>query len=72
MLRHNQTDTENKLWYLLRNRQLHDHKFRRQYLIGPYIADFCCVDKRLIVELDGGHHAEAKEVVVEITRNQNK
>ncbi len=33
-------------------------KFRRQYPIGPYVADFCCVERQLIVELDGGQHAE--------------
>jgi very-short-patch-repair endonuclease len=33
-------------------------KFRRQYPIGPYIADFCCTKERLIVEVDGGHHDE--------------
>ena len=56
-LRHNQTNTELKLWYLLRNRLLASHKFRRQHPIGPYIVDYCCMKKRLIIELDGGQHA---------------
>jgi very-short-patch-repair endonuclease len=46
------------LWYFLRNRQLAGFKFRRQIPIGPYVADFVCVEAQLIVELDGGQHAE--------------
>jgi len=55
-LRRSQTLVERKLWSLLRSRQLNGLKFRRQYVIEPYIVDFCCVEKRLIVELDGGQH----------------
>jgi very-short-patch-repair endonuclease len=57
-LRRNQTDVEAKLWSRLRARQLSDAKFRRQYPIGAFIADFCCYERRLVIELDGGHHAE--------------
>ncbi|MDX8395377.1 MAG: cobalamin biosynthesis protein, partial [Mariprofundaceae bacterium] len=57
-LRQNQTDAEQKLWQCLRNRQLKGFKFRRQYVIDGYIADFACVDAKLIVELDGGQHLE--------------
>ncbi|SRR5258708_18593245 len=57
-LRQEQTDAERKLWSLLRSRQLEAYKFRRQHTIGPYIVDFCCLERRLIIELDGGHHAE--------------
>jgi very-short-patch-repair endonuclease len=56
-LRQQQTDAEGKLWMQLRARQLCDAKFRRQHPIGPYIADFCCVERGLIVELDGSQHA---------------
>jgi len=42
-----------------RARQLSGAKFRRQHPIGRYVADFCCPAAQLIVELDGGHHAEA-------------
>jgi very-short-patch-repair endonuclease len=42
----------------LRSRQLADYKFRRQHPIGPYIADFACFTGKLVVELDGGQHAE--------------
>jgi len=57
-LRKNQTDAEKKLWRHLRNRQLKDFKFRRQYVIDGYIADFACVEAKLIIELDGGQHLE--------------
>src|SRR5438132_438394 len=57
-LRKASTDAETKLWQALRARQLAGWKFRRQVPIGPYIADFVCLDAKLIVELDGGQHAE--------------
>lgn len=57
-MRREMTDPERKLWSILRNRALVGMKFRRQVPIGNYIADFCCLDRRLIVELDGGQHAE--------------
>jgi very-short-patch-repair endonuclease len=60
-LRRNQTDAERKLWARLRARQLCGVKFRRQYPIGRFIVDFCCFEKDLAVELDGGQHAEQTE-----------
>ena len=57
-LRQNQTDAENLLWWHLRDRQLAGHKFKRQFPIGSYFADFACPEKRLIVELDGSQHVE--------------
>ena len=57
-LRNNPTDAERHLWRHLRKRQLEGHRFRRQYPIGAYIADFACVERHLIVELNGGQHAE--------------
>lgn len=56
-LRRRQTDCERVLWRQLRARQLHYAKFRRQHPIGPYIVDLCCPAYRLVVEVDGGHHA---------------
>jgi very-short-patch-repair endonuclease len=56
-LRHDQTEVEKKLWARLRARQINGVKFRRQHPIGPFIADFCCFEQRLVVELDGGQHA---------------
>jgi len=56
-LRHDQTDAEKRLWACLRSRQLNGFKFRRQFVIGPFITDFCCFEQQLVVELDGGQHA---------------
>jgi len=57
-LREAPTDVESKLWARVRDRQITGAKFRRQHPIGPFIADFCCVEKKLVVELDGGQHAD--------------
>ena len=57
-LRQTQTKAEQKLWQKLRNRQLDNAKFRRQHPIKPYVVDFFCQEAKLIVEIDGGHHAE--------------
>jgi very-short-patch-repair endonuclease len=57
-LRRYATDAERKLWAAPRNRQLDGHKFRFQATIGPYVVDFLCAKKRLVVELDGGQHSE--------------
>jgi very-short-patch-repair endonuclease len=55
-LRRNQTDAEKKLWKTLRNRQLAEVKFRRQFSIGGYILDFYCPEYRLGIEADGRQH----------------
>ena len=60
-LRQPQTDAEALLWYYLRDKQLDGYKFRRQHPIGPYIVDFACLSKKVLIELDGGHHAEQRE-----------
>ena len=57
-LRQRQTDAEGLLWHYLRKKQLGGYKFRRQQPIGPYIVDFACMPEKLLVELDGGQHAE--------------
>ena len=54
--RENPTYAEHVLWHLLRGRQLDGYKFRRQHIIGSYIADFVCLNKRLIIEVDGLIH----------------
>jgi primosomal protein N' (replication factor Y) len=56
-LRRNMTDGERLLWYFLRAKRFAGCKFRRQHPIGPFIADFACVEHRLVVEADGGQHA---------------
>ena len=58
-LRNSGTDAERRLWYFLRQRNLAGYKFRRQYPIAGYIVDLVCVSARVVVELDGGQHAEA-------------
>lgn len=60
VLRRNQTDVERLLWKSLRSRQFHGLKFRRQHPIGSYIVDFCCPERFVVIELDGGHHADQK------------
>lgn len=57
-LRSNMTDAEVQLWQALRMRQLIEARFRRQHAIGFYIVDFCAPWKKLIIEIDGGQHAE--------------
>jgi len=56
-LRREMTDAERLLWSRLRREQL-GVKFRRQHPFGPYIADFACLDPKLVIELDGSQHAE--------------
>jgi very-short-patch-repair endonuclease len=56
ILRRDRTEAEARLWRYLRNRQMEGAKFRFQSPVGPYVADFLCVEARLIVELDGGQH----------------
>ncbi|MBI3743591.1 MAG: endonuclease domain-containing protein [Chloroflexi bacterium] len=57
-LRRDQTDAELLLWLHLRDRRLEGHKFRRQRPIGPYVADFVCIEAGLILELDGSQHIQ--------------
>ncbi len=57
-LRAGTTEAENRLWYYLRDRRLQGAKFRRQVPIGPYVADFLCLEASLVVEADGGQHSE--------------
>ncbi|OGV69192.1 MAG: hypothetical protein A3K18_26365 [Lentisphaerae bacterium RIFOXYA12_64_32] len=56
-LRHRSSDAEYLLWYHLRGKKRLGWKFRRQQPIGPFIADFVCLRRRLVIELDGGQHS---------------
>ncbi|MEI9964007.1 MAG: DUF559 domain-containing protein [Caulobacteraceae bacterium] len=67
-LRRSQTDCERKLRAVLRGRKLSGFKFRRQQPVAGYIADFLCLEAKLIVELDGGQHADRAEY--DATRTQ--
>lgn len=55
--RRNSTTAENVLWQNIRNKQL-GVEFRRQHVIGDFIVDFVCLDKMLVIEVDGGYHTE--------------
>ena len=61
ILRQRMTPAERLLWECLRNRKLGGYKFRRQHPLGPFVADFCCAERRLIVEVDGGVHCGRAE-----------
>jgi very-short-patch-repair endonuclease len=62
-LRQDSTDAERRMWSELRDRRLLRYKFRRQHPIGPYIVDFACTRHQVVIELDGGQHAESTEDV---------
>ncbi len=57
-LRQSQTDAEARLWFHLRDRNLAGRTFRRQHAIGRYVVDFICLEEKLVIEVDGGQHAE--------------
>jgi len=58
-MRANPTPAERRLWSMLRDQRMPEVKFRRQHVIAPYIVDFACIEQRLIIEADGGQHAES-------------
>jgi adenine-specific DNA-methyltransferase len=60
-LRQEMTDAESKLWMNLRSHRFEGVHFRRQHPIGPYIADFCSPQAKLIIELDGSQHVDRIE-----------
>jgi very-short-patch-repair endonuclease len=68
-LRKNLTPAERALWQRLRGRKLHGLKFLRQHPIGPFIADFCCRDRRLIVEVDGEVHEKEQQGAYDVSRD---
>ena len=60
-MRKNPTEAESAMWEMLKGKNL-DAKFRRQHIIGDYIVDFVCLDKQLVVEIDGGYHNDPVQV----------
>jgi len=55
-LRKDMPSAEQRLWFFIRRKQLVGFRFRRQHTIGPYVADFVCVETKLVIELDGDQH----------------
>ena len=68
-LRSNMTGPETRLWSALRARQLQGMKFRRQHGIGPYIVDFYCSERSLVIEVDGDSHADDDQIVKDQLRD---
>ncbi len=66
--RHNPTEAEDALWQLVRNRNVGGYKFRRQHPVSGFIPDFVCLDRNLIIEIDGGYHNEAEQNIFDIAR----
>ncbi len=64
------TEAEMIMWEYLRSKQLW-FKFNRQYIIGDYIVDFVCLDKKLIIEVDGGYHSEYEQMEKDIHRTEH-
>ena len=68
--RRNANDSEQRLWWKLRGRQLSGNKFRRQHVIGTCIADFVCIPARLVIEVDGETHANDEMETSDATRTK--
>ena len=68
-MRSNMTNAEAKMWYYLRAKRFFALKFKRQVLIGNYIADFVCETKKIIIEIDGGQHNENDNIVQDKQRS---
>ena len=62
------SDAEQKLWYFLRNKQVNGLRFRRQFPLGPFFADFVCLPARLVVEVDGSQHGDISQVAYDLRR----
>jgi agmatine deiminase len=71
-LRSHSIDAEQTLWRKLRDRQLGEVKFRRQHPIGPFVVDFCCPEKKIVIEVDGGQHVENQEADERRTKELEK
>jgi very-short-patch-repair endonuclease len=69
-LRRDMTNAEKKLWWYLRQLAVGDTHFRRQATIGPYFADFACHEHRLVIEVDGGGHAQSDQIIADEKRTE--
>lgn len=69
-LRKTQTKAESLIWTVLRGKRLAGLKFRRQHPIGPYFADFACVETMTVVELDGEYHANEEQAAKDRERQR--
>ena len=61
---------EQKLWARIRRKQLGGFRFRRQHTVGPYIADFACLEAKLIIELDGDQHGQDEAPMRDARRDE--
>ena len=68
--RENTTEAEKLMWYYLKNKQMNNCRFRRQCPMGNYIVDFVCMEKKLIIELDGSQHNEEKAIKYDEERTE--
>ena len=69
-LRKKSTSAEAALWEMLKSKKLDGKRFRRQYSIGNYIADFCCPSEKLIIELDGDPNGEYHQIQKDENRDK--
>lgn len=67
--RNHPTEAESLLWERIRNGKL-GKKFNRQHIIGSYIVDFVCLDAKLVIEVDGGYHAEYRQMMRDENRTE--
>jgi len=67
-LRAEASEAERTLWRLLRQKQLNGLRFRRQFPLGPYFADFVCLPARPVVEVDGSQHSDVSQAAHDLRR----
>ncbi len=67
-LRRNATNAERRLWQALRRKQVGGFRFRRQVILGGFIADFACLEARLAIEVDGATHSSKEEIARDLAR----
>jgi very-short-patch-repair endonuclease len=69
-MRRAMTPAELRIWLHLRNRALEGLRFRRQVPIGPFVVDFFCSERRLVVEVDGDHHGHDRQAIADANRTR--